>query len=65
MRRQSGFLLLLFVVAAITARAEAQDDKVMVTKVLNDYGAAFSSLDPLRVVPYYHRAPDARAKRPR
>src|SRR5262245_32680122 len=54
MKRHSGLFLLAFVIAVLAAPAEAQDDKMTVTKVLDDYAAAFGSLNPTRVAPYYH-----------
>ena len=49
-----GVLLLSLAVMASTTLAEAQDEKSVVARTLNDYVAALSSLDPQRLLPYYH-----------
>jgi len=53
--RARWFFLFLLVLMPIAARAEAQDDKTTLSKTFFDeYAAALSSLDPQRLLPYYH-----------
>jgi ketosteroid isomerase-like protein len=53
--RARWFLLFLLVLMPTIARAEAQDDKTKLSKAFfDDYAAALSSLDPRRILPYYH-----------
>src|SRR5262245_48088068 len=50
--KAAAFSLLL--TAMSLASADAEDDKTTLIRTLNDYAIAFNSLDPQRVVPYYH-----------
>jgi ketosteroid isomerase-like protein len=53
--RTRWFLLFLLVLMAIVARTEAQDDKTKLSKTFfDDYATALGSLDPQRILPYYH-----------
>ena len=46
--------LALWLLAMIPVSAGAQDDRTLLIRTLNEYLAAWGSMDPQRVAPYYH-----------
>ena len=55
MKRVTRLLFVVLLSGSVMAMAEAQDDRTQLSRTFfDDYATALSSLDPQRILPYYH-----------